>query len=164
VLNAALNDTLPAAKAKPLVISWVDEFSCQLERAIDAAGPDDVAKAALAMANDRIRELEAALRAAETAAEAAERECRSLKAELAGQRASLPSPANVVTLRPGEYSNTPHPPKQPRDPPSPWAALAEANRALSGSPYLPVDTFDANGRRLDADGLPQSRRMDRDGA
>jgi hypothetical protein len=42
--------------------------------------------------------------------------------------------------------------------------LVEANRAWSSSPYGPVDTFDAAGRRLDADGLPQSRRIDRDGA
>jgi hypothetical protein len=45
---------------------------------------------------------------------------------------------------------------------SDWSALAMANSPRG--PYLPPDKFDEHGRRVDAAGLPASRRIDRDGA
>jgi hypothetical protein len=53
--------------------------------------------------------------------------------------------SNIVPLRNGGTSQ--------------WAGLAEVNSHWNGV-YQTPDRFDANGRRLDADGLPQTRRRD----
>jgi hypothetical protein len=74
----------------------------------------------------------------------AERECRALKAELASLTAAPSRADNVVTLPRSEY--TPHPlPKQPPEPPSPWAAIAD----LTGPVRHPAiyDASDPSGRR-----------------
>jgi hypothetical protein len=45
-----------------------------------------------------------------------------------------------------------------------YATLAALNAGFNPSPYVEPDRFDKFGRRLDEHGLPQSRRMDCDGA
>jgi hypothetical protein len=68
-------------------------------------------------------------------------ELPSVNARMSGsERAS-----NIVPLRNGGTSQ--------------WAGLAEVNSHWNGV-YQTPDRFDASGRRLDADGLPQSRRRD----
>jgi hypothetical protein len=160
-LNAAISEMLPAKTPQALEFIFTDGYSHELQRAINACAPDDVAKTALAMANDRILELEARNKSLGEQVEQLRRRVSEQPADepthqrpSQRQRGASPEPsANVVPMR------------SPVDPQSSaWAALAEANRHLSSSPYMPVDRFDASGRRLDERGLPASRRMDRDGA
>jgi hypothetical protein len=156
-LNAALNDTFPAAKAKPLVISFVDDFSYQLSRAIDSCGPDDdVAKAALQLANERLVELEAQLKSSRAAVESAEREVKRLQAE---QRPSL----ELVNVQPSLSQRTPSgkvsaPGCTAISPESgAWQAFADLNAgfgpqcpaAARGREYrFEPDVFDKFGKRI----------------
>jgi hypothetical protein len=157
-LNDAIARTLPAATARPLTIPdivLVDGFSFELKRAIDACKDgDDIGRVALAMANDRIAELEAENKAQAKVIEDYEKE-RQRQEHLLSPRQD---PAQPVRRAVGGSDNV-----LPFSSGTDWSGLAMANSPTSG--YLPPDKFDPAGRRLDQDGLPASRRKDReDGA
>jgi hypothetical protein len=155
-LSAAITATLPPAVVKPMEVILVDGVSHELKRAIDAAGPDDVARVALEMANDRIVTLETENKGMVEKIDRLEREQRCLVE--ASQPRQDPAPLvrrgdNVVPISSASSTGG-----------FDWVALSAMNSGASG-PYLPPDPVDPKtGRRLDADGLPASRRKDGDAA
>jgi hypothetical protein len=136
---------------------FVDHFSFELERAINACKPDDdVGRVALAMAEARIGELEGENKGKDEKIDLLERELRRIiEASRPQDRDPVQSVRragdNVVPISSGTGGMD-------------WAALSAMNSGASG-PYLPPDPVDPKtGRRLDAGGLPASRRKDDDAA
>jgi hypothetical protein len=158
-LTESIASILPKPASPPMVVTLVNCWDAALRSAIDAAAPGDKARTALEGALSRLTVAEAELKQAKDAATAAERELTRVRAQTAPapESASAPRRAaaaagadNVVPLGSGSSGTD-------------WSALGMA--VSPQGPYLPPDKFDASGRRLDADGLPASRRQEpKDGA
>jgi hypothetical protein len=150
-LSDAIASTLPAVRAEPLEVVFLDATSVAIEKAMAACAPGDAARKALEIAQSRISELERTNEALMAAgAVPSSQPENGLDHHPTGNGGH---PGNVVSLRP---PSGPHEPIPENDGTRMASALSAA------FPGVPNWTLDGSGRRIDPiTGIPTSQRQDK---
>jgi hypothetical protein len=156
-LTAQLPPVVKRYAVHSLNVRFIDHFNDELQHLLKSR-PDLGANEVITKLAGRITELETENKNLTEQVVCVQRELEQLR-----RGVSEPA-AEIAHYRPSVSNGELLPPAPTRALPKPkhsdvYAVLAEVNRRSSGSPYCEPDVFDKFGRRLDADGLPASRRQ-----